>query len=177
MTKLFSTYWKSSERAFHVGQWSTEKWCFEQPGQCSAGRVNQESVLSKGGLQPPSWQNPVATFPCSSKAPDSVPLRCVTPVWGAWREEGTVIGKYIITGLFSLHHRQSSICLSALHSQMRPMKNLLNVNYNYQRRQSDITAMGTPEMLQAGNSLYGCQQMLILINVYVTLKCCSSASY
>lgn len=66
---------------------------------------------------------------------------------------------------------------SALCSQMRSMKNLLSVNYNYQRRQSNITATGTPEMLKTGNSHHGCQQMLILINVYVALKCCSGASY
>lgn len=94
---------KSSERAFRVGQASTEMRCSEQPG---------------GGIQSLSWAragsatvlwNPAATF--------SIRVLC-EPVGGEWREKGTVTGQYIIIGPFS----QGSTRLWALRSQRRPMK-------------------------------------------------------
>lgn len=89
------------------------------------------------------------------------PLALCYLCWGSGEKEGNTI--FLGHTLLLASHRQSPVCLWSLHSQVRPLRNLLSVSANYWRRQSNIPALGNPETLQTGSSHHGRQQMLILL--------------
>lgn len=71
MAKLFSTYSKSRERAFHVRQWSIKNDVYSSLARALLGEWIQHLSFSC---------HPAGTFSCGSRTPSSVPLHCVIHV-------------------------------------------------------------------------------------------------